>query len=137
MVEHREERTLLFYQVAAKAVTSHTYLFVELDVGGLELLLDVILGEVVGELVVRVAHTRSVFSGRVVGDSGLGHCVESYSLVLRVPDFVQVHMRDLLVRDIRWVVRWRVPRKLGEVLGCHGEFVFDQSVNQLLILLAS
>ena len=101
------------------------------------MLLDVTLGEVVGELVVRVAHARGVFSGRVVGDGGLGHGVEWHSPGFRVSDFVQVHMRDLLVRDIRWVVRWRVPRKLGEVLGCHGECVFDQSVNQLLILLAS
>ena len=101
-----------------------TYLFVELDVGGLELLLDVSLGtacsEVIRELVVRVAHASRVLSGSVVGDGRLRDGVERHSLVFGVPDLVQVDVGDLLVCDKGWVVRRRVSGKLGEVLGCHG-----------------
>lgn len=110
-----------------------TYLFVELDVGGLELLLDVSLGpacgEVIGELVVRVAHASSVLSGSIVGDGRLRDGMERHGLVFGVPDLVQVDVGDLLVCDDGWVVRRRVSGKLGEVLGCHVSMCDQQSIS--------
>ena len=93
-----------------------TYLFVELDVGGLEELLDLSAAEVVGELVVRIGHARSVLDRLRVEDGRLGDGVEGHRLVLSVPDLVKMHVRDLLVCDNGRVVRGCVPRQLGEVL---------------------
>ena len=42
--------------------------------------------------------------------------MEGHGLVLGIPDFIEVHMRNLLVLDDGWVVRGGVPRQLGEVL---------------------
>jgi len=91
-------------------------LFVELDVGGLEELLNLSASEVVGELVVRIGHARSVLEGLGVEDRRLGDGVEGHRLVLSVPDLVKMHVRDLLVCDNGRVVRGCVPRQLGEVL---------------------
>ena len=96
-----------------------TYLFVKLNVGGLELLLNVSPGEVVRELVVRVGHALGSFLGSIVAHSRFWHSVQRDWLVLCVPDFVKVHVGDLLVRHGKsdgWVVCGRVARELGEVL---------------------
>ena len=96
-----------------------TYLFVKLDIGGLELLLNVSLGEVVGELVVRQGHALGGFLGSIVAHSRFWHSVQRNSLVLCVPNLVQVHVGDLLVRlghSDSWIVCGCVARELGEVL---------------------
>ena len=96
-----------------------TYLFVELDIGGLELLLNVRLAEVVGELIVRIRHALGSFLGSIVSNGRLRHSVQRDSLVLRVSNLVQVHMGDFLVNQASWVVRGRVAWQLGEVLWRH------------------
>ena len=95
---------------------NRTYLFVELDIGGLELLLNVRLAEVVGELIVRIRHALGSFLGSIVSNGRLRHSVQRDSLVLRVSNLVQVHMGDFLVNQVSWVVRGRVAWQLGEVL---------------------
>ena len=87
-----------------------TYLLVELDVGGLELLLDVTLVEVVGELVVRVRHALGGLGCDVATLSSVGDGVERHGLVLYVLDLAQVQVGDLLVAisDSR-VVRRSIP----------------------------
>ena len=93
-----------------------TYLFVELDEGGLELLLDISTLQVVGELVVGQGHGGSVLSGSIVALSGVGHHVKWDGLVLGVSDLVKVHVRNLLVLDLEWQVRGSIARELWEVL---------------------
>ena len=96
-----------------------TYLFVKLNVGGLELLLNVGLAEVVRELVVRVGHALGSFLGSIVAHSRFWHGVQRDCLVLRVPDSVKMHVGDLLVRlgkSDGWIVCGCVARELGEVL---------------------
>ena len=96
-----------------------TYLFVKLNVGGLELLLNVSLAEVVGELVVREGHALGSFLGSIVAHSRFWHSVQRDGLVFCVPDFVKMHVGDLFVRlgeGDGWVVCGCVARELGEVL---------------------
>ena len=96
-----------------------TYLFVKLDIGGLKLLLNVRLAEVVGELVVRVGHALGGLRGFKVAHSRFRHSVQRNGLVLCVSNLVQVHVRDLLVRlghSDGWIVCGCVARELGEVL---------------------
>ena len=94
-----------------------TYLLVELDERGLELLLDVGSTEVVRELDVRERHALGSFLGSEVTHSRFRHSVKGSWLVLNVLDLAKVHVGDLLVaiRDGR-VVRGRIPWQLGEVL---------------------
>ena len=83
------------------------------------MLLNVPLAEVVGELVVRVGHALGGLRGFKVAHSRFRHSVQRNSLVLCVPDLVQVHMGDLLVRlghSDGWIVSGCVAREFGEVL---------------------
>ena len=97
-----------------------TYLFVELDVGGLELLLNVgTRGR--GAEVVRVLNLRErlalvVLRGGVAGSGHIGDRTHRRRLVLNVPNLVQVDMRDLFVLNDGRIMRGCVPRQLREVL---------------------
>ena len=93
-----------------------TYLLVELDVGGLELRLDVAGACVVGELHVRDRHALGSLRGCKVALGRSGHSVQRHRLVLRVSDLVQMNVGDLLVLNDCRVVRRRVAWQLGEVL---------------------
>ena len=93
-----------------------TYLLVELDEGGLKLLLDVTLAEVVRELVVGVGHALGCFLGSIVCLGRGRDCVQWHRLVLRVSDLLQMNVGDLLVLNDCRVVRRRVAWQLGEVL---------------------
>ena len=64
----------------------------------------------------RVGHAGSVLGRLRVKSRRLRDGVEGHGLVLGIPDFIEVHMRNLLVLDDGWVVRGGVPRQLGEVL---------------------
>ena len=93
-----------------------TYLLVELDVGGLELRLDVAGACVVGVLHVRDRHALGSLRGCKVALGRSGHSVQRHRLVLRVSDLVQMNVGDLLVLNDCRVVRRRVAWQLGEVL---------------------
>jgi hypothetical protein len=99
-----------------QGLIKRAYLLVKLDKGGLELLLDVGLAEVVGELGVRVGHALGSLLGSIVSRGRIRHGVQRHRLVLDVLDFIEVHVRDLLVLGDGRVVRGRVPGQLGEVL---------------------
>lgn len=107
---------MLFAAVTQFKKGKETYLLVEHDVSGLELLLNVTLSEVVGELVVRKGHARGIFSLSEVALSSIGHCMERHRLVLDVLNLVKVNVRDLFVLRNCGVVRRRVAWQLGEVL---------------------
>lgn len=94
----------------------NTYLFVELDESRLELLLDVRLAEVVGELVVGQRHALGSFLGSIVALSGVWYRMERCRLVLDVPDLLEVDVGDLFVLGDSRVVRGSIARQLGEVL---------------------
>lgn len=68
-----------------------TYLLIELDIGGLELLLNVGT-EVVRELVVRIRHALCSFCGPIGALSRLGHSVQRDSLILRVSNPIKMNM---------------------------------------------
>jgi len=91
-------------------------LLVELDVGGLELRLDVAGACVVGVLHVRDRHALGSLRGCKVALGRSGHSVQRHRLVLRVSDLVQMNVGDLLVLNECRVVRRRVAWQLGEVL---------------------
>lgn len=91
-------------------------LLVELDVGGLELRLDVAGACVVGVLDVRDRHALGSFRGCKVALGRSGHSVQRHRLVLRVSDLLQMNVGDLLVLNDCRVVRRRVAWQLGEVL---------------------
>ncbi len=93
-----------------------TYLFVELDEGWLEELLDLSATKVVGELVVRQGHALVVLHGSRVQDWRLGDGVEGHRLVLSIPDLFEMHVGNLLVRNNCRVVRGSVTGEFGEVL---------------------
>ena len=93
-----------------------TYLLVELDVSGLEELLDLTTAEVVWELVVRQGHALSILDRLGVQNGGLWDGVEGHRLVLSISNLLKMHVRNLLVLDEGRVVRGCVPRQLGEVL---------------------
>ena len=83
------------------------------------MLLNVSLAVVVGELVVRVGHALGSFLGSIVAHSRFWHSVQRDGLVLCVPDFIKMHVGDLLVRlgeSDSWIVCGCVARELGEVL---------------------
>ena len=70
---------------------SVTYLLVKLDIGGLELLLNV-RTEVVRELVVRVRHALSSLRGAEGTLGRLGDSVQGDGLILRVSDLIKMNM---------------------------------------------
>jgi hypothetical protein len=88
-----------------------TYLLVEHNIGGLELLVDV-LTEVVGELDVRDRLGRLGFGLSEICSWGARDSVQRNWLILVVADLLKVHMRDLL--RIELVVEWIVG---GHVTG--------------------
>ena len=97
-------------------IRANTYLFVELDESWLELLLNVALAEVVGELGVRERLALGSFLGSIAGLGPVRDWVERHGLVLRVADLVQLVVRHLRVSRLRRVVRRRVTGQLREVL---------------------
>lgn len=97
-----------------------TYLLVELDVGGLELLLNIDAcsrrAEVVGVLDLGERHALVVLSGGVARSSNVGDGTHRGGLVLYVSDLVKVDVRDLFVLNDGRIMRGCVPRQLREVL---------------------
>lgn len=96
------------------------YLLVELNEGGLKLLLDISAGSSGTEVirVLNLGQRRALFvlSGSVRGSGNVGDHVHRCRLVLHVSDLVKVDVRDLFVRWVGRVVRGCIPRQLGEVL---------------------
>ena len=80
------------------------------------MLLDVCALHVVGELVVRERHARSVLLRSIVTLGSVGHGMQRHGLVLRVSDLVKVHVRNLLVLNFEGQVRGGIAGQLGEVL---------------------
>jgi hypothetical protein len=70
----------------------------------------------VGELVVRVGLTLGSFASFESSLGWSGHSVEGHRLVLRVLNFVKVHMRHFVVSDKARIVRRCVAWEFGEVL---------------------
>lgn len=96
------------------------YLLIKLDVGGLELCLQISLRrgrtEVIGVLNLRQGHAGCDLLRTVVSSSYVRHSAHGSRLVLDISNFVKVHVRDFFVLNDGWVVRGRVPRQLREVI---------------------
>ena len=97
-----------------------TYLLVELDVGGLELLLNVSTrgrgAEMVRVLDLGERHALAALGGGVRRSGHVGHGAHRGGLVLNVPNLVKVDVRDLFVLNDGRIMRGCVPRQLREVL---------------------
>ena len=109
--------------VRAHCVTASykiTYLLVELDVGGLELLLNVDRcsrgAEMVRVLDLGERHALAALGRGVARRGDVGHGSHRGGLVLDVPNLVKVDVGDLFVLNEGRIMRGRVPRQLREVL---------------------
>ena len=96
------------------------YLLIKLDVGGLELCLQISLRrgrtEVIGVLNLRQGHAGCRFLRTVGSSSCVRHSAHRSRLILDISNFVKVHVGNLFVLNDGRVVRGRVPRQLREVL---------------------
>lgn len=100
------------------APRSDTYLLVELNKSGLELLSDVLAGVVVLEDVLTEALASLVLLADKLCLNGSREGVQRHFLVFGISNLLKLDMRDFLVVDQSWVMSWNVSWKFWEI-GSH------------------
>ena len=115
-----------------------TYLLVELDKSGLELLGDVLAGVVVLEDVLTEALAGLVLFADKLCLNGSGEGVQRHFLVFGISNLLKLDVRDFLVVDQGWVMSWNVSWKFWEI-GSHcfidSQIVVERQMHRFLLSL--